>query len=87
MSGVEHTTKFISVLSTMVVEAISISKNGVGFSALRKAMGMIGEMKVMLSEAKGALPELKDLDKDEALQLGELAYKCIADIISAAADE
>ncbi len=84
MSGVEHTSKFLYALSHMVVEAIGIAKHGVGFSAYRQVMGMMGEMRVMVSEAKEALPELADLDTDDAVELGKVAYECVAAIVTAA---
>lgn len=84
MSGVEHTTKFLNGLSHMVVEAIGIAKNGVGFGAYRQVMGLMGEMKSMLAEAKLSLPELKDLDGDDAVELGQVAYECVAAIVAAA---
>lgn len=87
MAGVEHTAKFLEALTHMVVEAIHISKTGVGFSAYRRVMGLMGEMKIMIHEAKESLPELSDLDTEEALELGDVAYKCVAKIVMAASPE
>ncbi len=84
MSGVEHTSKFLYALSHMVVEAIGIAKHGIGFSAYREVVGMMGEMRVMIAEAKEALPELADLDTEDAIELGKVAYECVASIVEAA---
>lgn len=82
--GVEHTTKFLHALTHLVVEAIGLAKNGVGLSTYRQGLSMLAQMRVLVLEAKESLPELKDLDTDEAVELGHVAYKCVARIVAAA---
>lgn len=80
--SVDHSVQFISELGNVAVMGVRIAKSGFSWwDAVSKIMPLIKEIKVMVDEAKGAIPELKDLDTEETLQLGQAAFDCITKVV------
>lgn len=77
MMGVEKTKEVFADLQAIVVDAIKISKSGMNvFSSMSNIVALMGDIKKLAVDAPQALPELMDLDQDEAAQVGQAAYVC-----------
>lgn len=81
MPGIDHTKKTIESLSTLVTDLVSVAISGIGFSTIPKLFQVAADIKEIASEIPQSLPELNDLDAQEAAQLGSAAYDIIKNII------
>ena len=82
--GIEKTIEFIEKATRLVIDILTLIKGGFGWSSATKLIGLLGKVKDLLVGAKAVLPELKDLDGQEAVELGAAAYEAITKIVSAA---
>ena len=82
--GVDHSVKFLGEVADLCVEVMGIVKSGVSFGSIPKILGLGTQLAAAVVDAKAAMPELKDLDPEEALAVGAAAYACVAKIVAAA---
>lgn len=81
MAGVEHSVKFFKELADVVIELIALVKSGIGFGSIGKLVALAKDLGELVLEAKAALPELADVDREEMFVLGQAAYDCLRSII------
>ena len=84
--GLDHTKKVIAALAEIAVGGVAIVKRGGGFGSITKILGLLGDVKDLISEAPKSLPELTDLDAAECAELGAAAYKLVRDVVQAVAE-
>lgn len=77
--AIDNSVKFFADLSKLLVTGVQVVKLGKFWDLLP----LLGEVKDVVVDAQGALPELKNLDAEEALQLGQAAYDCVASVVRA----
>ncbi len=80
-------TKSIEVIQDIQLVALSVSKlfKSGGFSIFRisEILKLVADVQELVSDAQGALPELKDLDAAEVGKLTEASYSAVRNIIAA----
>ncbi len=83
--GVEKTKKTMMAVSDLVADLIALAHAGFNSKSLPQAFALITDIKnIVEAEPLGAWPELKELDAEEAAELGGLVYSCVAKIIEQA---
>lgn len=82
--GIAKTLATFSDIQKLAVDAIDIVKVG-GFrlSVIPKIVDAMTEVNALIQDAPEALPELQDLDMQEASQVGGAAYSLVKAIITA----
>lgn len=83
--GIDHTKKVVLSIGALVVQGVGIAKNGVGLTTLPKLLSILQSVKSLSSEAQAALPELKDVDANEASELVSVVYGVVKDVLVAVA--
>ncbi len=84
MIGIEKTLKTIGDLKNLAVDGIKIAKSGpFGLGILTGLLKIAGDIKDVVADAPGALPELKDLDGNESSQIGAAAYDLVSSVVGA----
>ncbi len=81
MQGIDHLREFMCSLDKILISGVKVVKHG----SIREILHIVSELKDLVKEAPAVLPELKDLDSSEAIELTELAYKIVKDILDAVA--
>lgn len=85
MASVDNSVKFLGDLTKLGCNVVTLVKSGASvFSIIMDAGPLLSETKALVADGKLALPELKDLDTNEVLALGQAAYDCISAIVKAA---
>lgn len=86
MAGVEKTIETFDDLGNLAVSVISIVKaKGISFGTLPKLLDMLNQINELIKDAPLALPELADLDGQEAAQVGGAAFGLVKKVLSAVA--
>ncbi len=85
--GVKNSLKFFADLGDTVVDVLGVVKayqsSGL-WGVMSKIAPLMAEVAVIVVDAKASLPELAELDAEEALQIGAAAYSAIQKIVAAA---
>ncbi len=81
--GIKNTLAVLDALKLLAVDAVAIAHNGVGLGSLSKLMTIAKQAKILAISAKDALPELADLDGDEAQQLAEASFEAVKSVLLA----
>ncbi len=76
--------KETAVDGVALVKAMARGPFGLG-AILAAAVQIAGDVKSLLANAPGALPEFQDLDSAEVGQISTAAYDCVKDILAALA--
>ncbi len=74
--GIEDIRDLGNGVAELVCDGIDLVKG-----SYMKIFEVIADIKVIVKAAPAALPELKDLDADEAAELTKLAYVLVARIV------
>lgn len=82
-TGIAHVKLTLSGLLKLACDGIGLVKGGVSFGSVQKVLALVGDVKQLLENAPGALPELQDLDAAEVGELGSLAYAGVIQIVAA----
>ncbi len=86
MAGIDKTLETFSDLSKLSVDVIAVIKSGgITFGSLPKILSMVSEISELMKDAPAALPELQDLDMNEAGQVGAAAFALVKSVIQAVA--
>lgn len=80
---VQNSLKVMADVSNIAVDAITLVKKGFNFGSFGAIIDMLLQGKNLMVDAPLAWPELKDIDPQEAAQLGAAAYDMTAKIILA----
>ena len=83
--GVDKTLEVIQDISGIVTASIAVAKSGVNLGSIPAFLKIAQHAVELLKDAKAALPELKDIDGNEAAKIGEASYKLIREIVAAVA--
>lgn len=83
--GIQHSLEVVQDLGRLATTGIELAKHGVGLRSLRKLWDMAEDAKELFDDARAALPELKDLDPEEAGQLARECYLVVRKVIDAVA--
>ncbi len=78
--GIDHSKKVLAELGEMAVDLVDVAKHG---KSLKVIWDLFEKGKDLMKEASKSLPEVKDLQADEAKELVELAYKVVKDVVAA----
>jgi hypothetical protein len=70
-------------IKEILLEVISLAKHGIGIGAVGQIFAMLGQVKSIIAEAPAVLPEIKDLDGQEAGKLAEASYDLVKSMIQA----
>jgi len=81
---IETTKQLLQVTGDIAVYVTKAVKRGWSTSDLFQIMGMVNKVVAFAKDAKELLPELKDLDKEEAGELAELLYAYVKEIVDLA---
>jgi hypothetical protein len=85
--GIDNTLKVLADLQIVSCDLIKVLKKGVGLGSLKVLLGMLDEIKSIAVNAPKALPELNDIDKDEAGRIASASYVLVRAIIAAVAEK
>lgn len=81
---IQNSLKFLQDMSKLGVDLVGVIKSGSSFLHIAINLApIIKDLSCVIKDGKAALPEMKSLNLEEGLQLGEAAYQCIASIIQA----
>mgnify|MGYP001593594279 CR=1 FL=1 len=83
--GIAKTLEVISGVGEIVASAIAVSKNGVNLADLPRLMAMASQAVELISDARDAFPELKDIDGVESAKLGQASYVMVRKILTSIA--
>ena len=89
--GIERTLEVIESLGEMAVVGVTVAKavQGGGFISVIRAADKLAAMGMavqeLIKDVPAALPEMRDVDAQEAAKLGAAAYKVVVRVIAAAA--
>ena len=83
MVGIVETRKAFLGIAELAADAISLVRNGIGFGSFAKILEILSDIKVLAEAAQKALPELMDIDEEEAGELATAAYQAIRRILEA----
>lgn len=81
MLSIDHSKKMIMDLGKLVGDGVQIVKHGVGLGSIYQIFQVIADVKELIMEAPHALPELRDIDSQEAGELASAAYEMVKHII------
>lgn len=70
-------------MGALVVQGVGISRNGLSLSSFPQLLGILQSLKTLSLEAQAALPELKDIDVNEAAELAAIVYGVVKDVVAA----
>lgn len=85
MLGIQHSKQVIADLGKLAVDGIALVKKSSGLGEIRAVLALMGDFKALVSDARSALPELKELDAQEAAQLAEQSYEAVRAVVAALA--
>lgn len=86
---ITQTLKTLSDLQTVIVDGVKMAKDAAagGFGSWAKlftdVMGVASDVRSVVTDAPGALPELKDVDAAEAGQIATAAYDLVKAVVAA----
>lgn len=83
--GVDKSLEVIEGVKVLVIEGADLLKNGISLSKFGKLITIVGIVQELVMDAKGALPEVKELDSVEAGRLTEASYKAVQEIVKSLA--
>ncbi len=84
MASIDNTLSVFSELSKLSLDGISIVKaGGLKLSELGKLLDVAIQIGKLVKDVPASLPELKDLDAQEAAQVGAAAFDLVKGIIVA----
>ena len=81
---IQTTKQLLQVVGEIAVYITQAVKRGWDTSDLFRMMGMLNKIVAFAKDAKEILPELKDLDKEEAGELAELLYVYVKKVVDEA---
>ncbi len=81
--GINKSQLFIEQLSEVCVNAVKLAKKGLGLGSIGLLLDMARSAKELVTEAKGVLPELADLNADESALLGAAAFNAVKNVLAA----
>lgn len=82
--GIQKSLETLESIGNLSVDAIAIVKAG-GFklSVLPKILDALNQINELVKDAPAALPELADIDAQEAAQLGAASFALVKKVIVA----
>lgn len=83
MAGIQNLLDTIESVGELVVDVTELVKRGIGIGSLGKLFEVLGDAKELVENATASLPELTDVDADEAGLLASAAYVQIQRIVTA----
>ncbi len=83
MVGITHTLKMLANIKEILIEVVALAKHGIGIGAVGQIFALLGQVKSLIAEAPAVLPEIKDLDAQEAGKLAEASYDLVKATIQA----
>lgn len=83
MAGIDHVLVSVDGVKKLVVDAVTLVKDGISFSDLPQLFKVLNDLKVLVDNVPASLPELKDLDPAESGQVAEASYKAVQEILAA----
>lgn len=81
--GIDNTLQVLDALKTLAIEAIDVAQKGVGLRSLGALMEIAKQAKTLANAARSAIPELGDLDADEAAKLASASFNGVKEILLA----
>lgn len=84
---IESTKKLLGAVHTLSVFVARAVKEGWKSSYIFEIIGMASDIAAVAEEAKQLLPELKDLDKQEAEELAGIVYETVRTIVDMFVDK
>ncbi len=81
--GIAKTKATIGAITELVLDGIDLAKKGVGLGSIGKVFEIVNDIKVIVDNLPGAMPELQDLQAAEVGEIGSFAYECAVKIIGA----
>lgn len=85
ISSIDHSKKVLADLGDMVSKIAQLVKHFSVLKAMSELKAMESDMKDLFAQAPLALPELKDLDAQSAVQLAEAAYVMVQEVLASIA--
>lgn len=80
--GIENTLRVMDDLKTLIMDTLDLLKSGPpSLQSVGKILTLVRDIQVLIADAPGAFPELKDLDSAEVGQLSARSYDDFKDII------
>lgn len=80
--GVAHSKKVIADMQSLCLDGIELVQHYSLFHAMGKIGSIVSNVKDLIEQSKEALPELKDLNAQEAGELASAAYTMVRAIVS-----
>lgn len=81
--SIDKTLETIDDVGKLMIDVVALMRSGVSRASLGRARAIVGDLCELASDAPAALPELADLDSDEAIRLGGAAYTLVKKILIA----
>lgn len=83
MAGIARSVETIQDVGEIVVDLAVLMKHGLGLGSISKLLAVLADVKELIADAQAALPELSDVDANEAGQLAAASYTQIKRIVAA----
>ncbi len=83
VTGVGNTLEVIESLGTVAANAVGVLRGKASWGDIGKLLSLLSEVKDIIAAAPGVLPELIDVDANEAAQLGRAAYEAVKRVVDA----
>lgn len=80
MAGIEQSLKAEADLGKVLIDLVVLAKGGISLGNLGEVFKLFNDLNAIGKDAALVLPELKDLDVQEGLQLLNGAYAVFKDI-------
>lgn len=81
--GIDNTLVVLEALKGLALQAIEVAQKGVGLRSLGALMEVARQAKLLAATAREALPELQDLDADEAAKLASASFNAVKEVLVA----
>lgn len=78
--GVVSAIKTIEVVSELVVDVVDLLKGGL-LGKVSKVVELVQDVTGLVAAAPDALPELLELDAEDAAKIGEASYRAVKKIV------
>jgi len=83
MVGIDKTLEVFDDITKLLVSAIVLYQEGIGLKSLMQLGTLINSTIELVKDIPFTAAEIKDLDKEEAAQLGEAAYLMLKTVAEA----
>ena len=83
MIGIAKTLEVFDDITKLIVSGVVVYKQGVGLKSLMQLGSIIDSLTELVKDIPPALPELKDLDKEESARLGAATYSMLRTVAEA----